>query len=265
LIGSEKFTAEDVIAVASIINLEDGVFVVGGQALNLWAERYSTRTSELSAYGPYTSKDIDYFGYREAAAKLAAALGGSVLYPEPEDPTPSTAVVDAEINGKKVQIDFICNVLGVAARNLERAVAEIAVPIRTENAEDRVLTIPLMHPIHCLQSRIANVLHSALQRRDNTAMRQLYAAPIVVREYINEALEDGDEREAHKCLQEIFKYMRSDTLGSIAHAKTSIDPLEIIIHFADDTRIDERYRKHNISSMISAIKKRRLNKLTRTP
>ena len=215
-----QFTAGDVIAVASIIDLEDGAFVVGGQALNLWAERFSARTRELAAYGPYTSKDIDYFGHREAAAKLAAALGGRVFYPPPGDATVSTAVVEAEINGRRVQIDFIHNVLGVAARALERAIAEIAVPVRTGDGGDRVLTIPLMHPVHCLQSRIANVLHPATRRRDDTAMRQLHAAPIVVREYIAEALDDGDRREAHECLQEIFRYVRSDTLGAVAHART---------------------------------------------
>jgi hypothetical protein len=262
--SQEQFTAEDVIAVASIINLEDGVFVVGGQALNLWAERFSARTPELSAYGPYTSKDIDYFGHKEAAAKLAEALGGKVIFPKLEDPTPSTALVEAEINGKSVQIDFICNVLGVVARDLENAIAEIAVPIRTEGFEDRMLTIPLMHPVHCLQSRVANVLHPATRRSDRTAMRQLYAAPIVVREYIDEALDDGDTREAYKCFQEIFRYVRSDSFGAVAYAKTPIDPFGIIIHFSDDQRIDERYRKHNIPSMIAEITKRREKKVIRS-
>lgn len=130
MIPTGAFTAEDVIAVASVIDLEDGAFVVGGQALNLWAERFAARTRELVAYGPYTSKDIDYFGYREAAAKLAKALGGKVSYPPLGDATPSTAVVMAEINGKPVQIDFIASVLGVSARSLEKGVAEIVVPVR---------------------------------------------------------------------------------------------------------------------------------------
>jgi len=47
-----QFTAGDVIAVASIIDLEDGASVAGGQAPNLWAERFSARTREFAAYGP---------------------------------------------------------------------------------------------------------------------------------------------------------------------------------------------------------------------
>lgn len=39
-----------------------GAFLVGGQALNLWAESYSAAAPELDSYGPYTSKDVDFFG-----------------------------------------------------------------------------------------------------------------------------------------------------------------------------------------------------------
>ena len=37
-------------------------FLVGGQALNFWAERYSAHCKELEEYGPFTSKDVDFFG-----------------------------------------------------------------------------------------------------------------------------------------------------------------------------------------------------------
>ena len=70
---------------AGILQLSDKAFIVGGQALNLWAERYS-EVPELAAYGPYTSKDIDYFGRREAARKLADALGGTLRIPPRRGP-----------------------------------------------------------------------------------------------------------------------------------------------------------------------------------
>ena len=40
------------IDLASILTLEDGAFVVGEQALNLWAEYYARRTDELERYRP---------------------------------------------------------------------------------------------------------------------------------------------------------------------------------------------------------------------
>lgn len=72
--------AEIVYDLASILKLSDKAFIVGGQALNLWAERYSDLPG-LAEYGPYTSKDLDYFGHREAAEKLADALVAHSIYP----------------------------------------------------------------------------------------------------------------------------------------------------------------------------------------
>jgi hypothetical protein len=40
----------------------DNIVLIGGQALNLWAERYSDRAADLAAAAPFTSKDIDFCG-----------------------------------------------------------------------------------------------------------------------------------------------------------------------------------------------------------
>jgi hypothetical protein len=67
---------EAVIDIASILGEDQDTFIVGGQALNIWAEYYAGSANELNAYRPFTSKDIDYFGYRAAAERLAARIGG---------------------------------------------------------------------------------------------------------------------------------------------------------------------------------------------
>ncbi len=45
------------------------------------------------------------------------------------------------------------------------------------------------------------LLHPATRRSDATAMRQLEAAPIIVREYISETVGEGETREAGRCLR----------------------------------------------------------------
>lgn len=182
---------KDVLRVASAVGIDDGAFVVGGQALNIWAEYYSSRTNELSEFAPYTSKDIDYFGPQEAAKKMATALGGKVAFPPIGDSTPSTAIVTVLIDGREILIDFISHVLGIHDRSLKNGVVEIVAPLQLVDGEV-LISIPVMHPLHCLQSRIANALSPATKRRDDTALRQLRAAPIILREYINGAIEDND-------------------------------------------------------------------------
>src|SRR3546814_11429517 len=82
-----------------------------------------------------------------------------------------------------------------------------------------------MHPFHCRGSRVANVIE--LGRRDDTAKRQLEAAPFVLREYINEMLESDRETDATATIQALFKYLRSDQNGRRANTIMTNDPAKI--------------------------------------
>lgn len=117
------------------------------------------------------------------------------------------------------------------------------------------LAIRLMHPLHCLQSRVANVLE--LGRQDGTSQRQLAAAPIVLREYIDEALADGAQREAIESLQALFKYLRMDINGRKAHRILRHDPVDIFRHFLKDDRLDIRWRARSLAHMIVQLEEKR--------
>src|SRR3546814_1533984 len=90
--------------------------IIGGQALNILALRYLPRHPQLQEFGPYTSKDVDFLARDRAAADdLAAQWGGELQEPGLDDHTPTLAVVFFEVNGAKIQIDFMRFVLGVDA------------------------------------------------------------------------------------------------------------------------------------------------------
>ncbi|KKC24361.1 hypothetical protein [Sphingomonas sp. SRS2] len=227
--------------------------MVGGQALNLWAEYYSDRAAELLEFRPYTSKDIDYYGQRDVAKKLADGLGGTVEVPDANDTTFQTAIVHATIGGLAIDIDFLSHVKGVQ-RGLEQGVADLILPYEHEGIAGEI-AIRLMHPLHCLQSRVANVMD--LGRSDGTSKRQLAAAPIVLREYINEALAGEDQREAIEILQALFRYLRSDITGRKAHRALANDPIDLFRHFAADERLDSRWREISLSNMITQLEAKR--------
>lgn len=242
-----------VIDIVAILADDQRAFVVGGQALNLWAEYYSERAAELLEFRPYTSKDIDYFGQRAVAEKLAEGLGGTIQVPSPNNTTFQTAIVHATINGIDIDIDFLSHVKGVQ-RGLEDGVVDLIIPYEHEGAEAE-LAIRLMHPLHCLQSRVANVLD--LGRTDDTSRRQLAAAPIIVRQYIADALADGERREAIDVLEALFRYLRSDLTGRKAHQVLRSDPIDILRHFLTDDRLDERWRTKRLAGMIDQLEQKR--------
>lgn len=219
----------------------------------MWAEYYAENAPELHAFRPFTSKDIDYFGQKEVAMKLANALNGKLRLPDINDATFQTAAVEAEVNGVHVEIDFLNHVLGIS-RGIEAGVVDLVIPY-TRGGTRATVTVRLMHPLHCLQSRVANIIK--LRRTDEIARRQAEAAPIVLRAFIADALADGDQRAATDTLQALFKYLRRDYYGRDAHKILSNDPIEIFHHFANDERIDARYRSHNIVSMLTEITRHR--------
>lgn len=249
---------EEVIHIVSILTPQDKAFLVGGQALNFWVARYLSRIPILADQDPFTSKDIDYVGEYVVAEKLAEALGGTVERPSPGDMTPNSAVVLAQLKGKSVKIDFLHSVLGLLSSDLSKETAIFQIPFLVEGREERYFEISIMHPTACLKSRFANVLNPALARRDPVAIRQLGVSPLVLREYILEALQENQHREASSCLQIIFEYMRSDPIGRIAHKTTDIDLLDILQYFQLHPLVDTRYKTHSLPSMINEINKRRI-------
>jgi len=197
---------------------------------------------------------LDYFGQKKAAEKLATALGGRVRTPKLNDATPQSAIVEAEVQGELIEIDFLNHVLGVNADVMQRSAVELILAVHTPGG-DGVLTVPIMHPLHVLQSRIANVVE--LGRTSDLSTRQLNAAPIVLREYINTMLDLGEHREATASLEQLFEYLRSHLNGRRAHKVMANDPAVVLDHFAEDPRIDERYRTHTLSNMRAQLRKRR--------
>lgn len=241
-----------VVELASILRLEDGAFLIGGQALNLWAEHYHSRADELHEFGPYTSKDIDYFGHLDAAEKLAAALDGEIRTPKIGDATPHTAIVKAQFQGQLLEIDFLDTVLGVDPTIMQHFAVNLAVPMTLGGTSGQIL-IPVMNPVHCLQSRVANVMK--LGRRSLLAEKQLQASPIIVREYLKELLDGGHLKAVHAAACGLFEYFRSDPEGRRSLHVFRHDPLRSFEVLRSDGRLDVRYREKTIQPMIDRLER----------
>jgi hypothetical protein len=252
-----RFSAEETIQIASKLTVDDAAFVIGGQATNLWVWFYRPREPKLQTSSPLTSRDIDYFGTPEVARVFADAIGGKLVLPTMDHMnTPNSAMVHASINGKPVVIDFMHGVLGVKQHELHRGVSIIAVEA---DVDGKTITaeIPVLHPILCLKSRVANMLSPIMRRRTPVAWEQLRATVIVVQRHIEEALANGHWNEAHECLSALFRYLRSDEFGKKADKELNVDILDIIRAFRNDARIDRRYRGFQLKSMITRIETRR--------
>lgn len=62
---------------APLLATREPVLLVGGQAVNLWALYYESRTIELA---PFVSRDVDVLGDRETLAALGKVAGTKPQY-----------------------------------------------------------------------------------------------------------------------------------------------------------------------------------------
>lgn len=159
--------------------------VVGGQALNVWAEFFSEAAgNELSKFAPYQSKDIDFLGDRDAARHLASLLKGKERFPDRDDfVTPNSAIVEFERGGTQYVIDFLGKVAGVEVKEIR----ETAITIDARYDGEHAVGIRVAHPLLVLKTRIAGL--TILRRTDPGSIRQMNAAPVVCKAYLSQELD----------------------------------------------------------------------------
>ncbi len=76
--------------------------IVGGQAVNYWAERYLAREPALGVFRPFTSKDLDLVGTTDEARQVAAATDWKFL-----PPAPDAFVMQAKLRRGVLLVEFL--------------------------------------------------------------------------------------------------------------------------------------------------------------
>ncbi|MBK1699292.1 hypothetical protein [Rhodovibrio salinarum] len=243
--------------------------IVGGQALNVWATYfYDKAPGELAQFAPYTSKDIDYYGNREAAEALANALQGDVHLPHPEDQTPHTAVAIVNLNGHRREIDFLGVLAGVPQRIISGDLATVDLAWAVDDDAD--VRVRLLHPLPILMSRAGNII--MLLRDDDRAVRQLQASIIVLREYLQERLDvaventesEGQRTDAAREAVDVAKAL----LGWAAHNSNARgiyeqglgDPLAPLDAVRSHHGWDPRFLEHELLPQLKGVRERRENR-----
>lgn len=131
---------------ASLLATKEPVLLVGGQAVNLWALYYESRTIELA---PFVSRDVDVLGDRETLAALGKVAGTKPQFFPVRPPTNEVGVIIAkDANGLPLLIEVLRYVHGVKNDELREPAYTVAVG-------DTLVQVP--GPIAILQAKIANL------------------------------------------------------------------------------------------------------------
>jgi hypothetical protein len=93
--------------------------LIGGQAVNYWAEKFLAEEPELRQWLPFTSKDIDFHGKREDVIRVARTLGLPAHFPDRRAGTALAGIVPFKIDGVAADIEIVRLIPGVAANKIE--------------------------------------------------------------------------------------------------------------------------------------------------
>lgn len=230
-------------------DLTSRLVLVGGQAVNFWADYYSHRVPALAREGPFTSKDIDFCGDKQAVRLCADRLRGTATVATLDDFTVNTGVVVfVDDYGIKRTIDFIDQPHGLSAAEVHR----LAMPfeILDDGAEFNV-----MHPVHCLESRVHNTM--SLPGYDTPhALKQLRAAVLCAREFLRDILLEFDKpRDVLKLNERIFRFVTKNRHGRAVFPKFGIDPFDaVLLHDA----LPEPFRTRRYPQMQTTVARQRV-------
>ncbi len=113
---------------SEILSGENPPLIVGGQAINIWAEIYACQSPSLDAFAPFTSADADIYGNRMLAETLAKRSGWECHFTnDPNSVSVAILIKPMTDNEPPLTIEVLNEVNGLTAADLNMStVIELA-------------------------------------------------------------------------------------------------------------------------------------------
>lgn len=153
--------------------------MIGGQAVNYWAERYLRDEPGLKDYLPFTSGDIDYQGNREDVRHIAEQLEREAIFPDKVNMTSLAGMIPFRIGAQRSNIEVVRQVPGVASG----AVDALAVGAELAGRQIRVLD-----PISLLCGKVNLALTILQKDRQDVAHTKILI--LCVRGFLRDTLRE---------------------------------------------------------------------------
>ena len=157
--------------------------LIGGQAVNYWAERYLSAEPELKLFQPFTSEDIDFKGGQEDVQRIARQLELPAGYPAKVEMTALAGVIPFQIGDLKSSIEIVRRVPGVSG----------TAGIPAVEVEWHGKTIRVLDPISLLASKL-ELAATVPQKNRRDALHLKILVPCT-RAFLHEVLQQVERGE----------------------------------------------------------------------
>ena len=156
--------------------------IIGGQAVNYWAERYLEAEPELQKHAPFTSEDIDFCGNRDDVLFIASQLKLVPAFPPKVAMTALAGFIPIRIEERATNIEIVRRVPGVAANLIDALAVEMT-------WKDK--TVRVLDPISLLACKIELALTVSQKNRQDVEHLQILV--LCVRGFLRELLKQVEE------------------------------------------------------------------------
>ena len=182
----KRFTLHQFSEVFQIRNAKGFPYVlVGGQAVNYWAERYLAKEPELRKHMPFTSGDIDFRGNREDVLHIAGQLQLEPVFPHKVAMTALAGTIPLQISQLPSNIEVVRLIPGVSLS----AVDTLAIDAELGGQQIRVLD-----PVSLLHCKVNLALTVSQTNRQD--VEHLKILIICVRGFLRDALREVERGKA---------------------------------------------------------------------
>lgn len=151
--------------------------LIGGQAVNYWAERYLGAEPALKKHLPFTSEDIDFCGGRKDVEYIARQLNRPPVFPPKVAMTALAGAIPFQIGETNTTIEIVRSIPGVTARDVEALAVEM---------EWNRKVIRVLDPISLLICKIELALTVSQAKRQDIAHLKILL--LCVCEFLREML-----------------------------------------------------------------------------
>jgi hypothetical protein len=151
--------------------------LIGGQAVNYWAEHYLPADPQLEKLKPFTSEDIDFKGGSDDVQHIARQLELTPGYPSKVQMTALAGIIPFQIGDLKSNIEIVRRIPGVSG-----SVDALAIQAEWNGKNIRVLD-----PISLLACKLELVASVPQQKRQDVAHLKILVP--CVRAFLNEFLQ----------------------------------------------------------------------------
>lgn len=227
-----KFEFHSVVDVIKKLDFGENAVVIGGQALNFLCLTF-VNPSELESLGTLASKDLDYQSTKDVVEACGRRVNLRLETPKAGTKTELIGVFRFEVQEEECKVDFLNMPFGLSAEEVNQLKLKFDIgPI----------SVYVMHPLHCLESRTINVAQLPKQYANANGFAQLRAAIVMVRAFILKEAELDAEQAANMCAR-ISKFCFADSALEV-YRDHQIDVFEAIPKAVLPQRVSEKAYPH---------------------